>query len=75
MSFIDQALDPIKIPKFVNVRQNFPRPVVADAAAELSTNLQVRTETDPASKTCPDCGRPYSVHHRNCRECGEPLSK
>ena len=39
MSFIDQALDPIKIPKFVKVRQNFPRPVVADAAAELRAKL------------------------------------
>ena len=39
MSFIDQALDPIKIPRFVKVRQNFPRPVVADAAAELRAKL------------------------------------
>ena len=39
MSFIDQALDPIKIPKFVKVRQNFPRPCVTDAAAELVAKL------------------------------------
>ena len=39
MSFIDQALDPIKIPRFVKVRQNFPRPVVTDAAAELRAKL------------------------------------
>ena len=40
MSFIDQALDPIKIPKFVKVRQNFPRPVVADPAGELRSKLE-----------------------------------
>ena len=40
MSFIDQALDPIKIPRFVKVRQNFPRPVVADPAGELRAKLE-----------------------------------
>ena len=40
MSFIDQALDPIRIPRFVKVRQNFPRPVVADPAGELRAKLE-----------------------------------
>ena len=25
--------------------------------------------------TCPGCGRPFSVHHRSCRECGKRLPK
>lgn len=40
MSFIDQALDPIRIPRFVRVRQNFPRPVVTDPAGELIRQLE-----------------------------------
>ena len=40
MSFIDEALDPIRIPRFVKVRQNFPRPCVPDPAGELRTGLE-----------------------------------
>lgn len=40
MSFIDEALDPIRIPRFVKVRQNFPRPCVQDPAGDLRTGLE-----------------------------------
>lgn len=39
MSFIDQALDPVAIPRFAAVRQHFPRPVVSDPAAELTAKI------------------------------------
>ena len=25
--------------------------------------------------TCPGCGSPFSVHHRNCIQCGKPIMK
>lgn len=40
MSFIDQALDPVVIPRFVRVRQNFERPRVDDPVAELLRQLE-----------------------------------
>ena len=40
MSFIDELLAPVQIPRFVKVRQNFLRPRVADPAAELISKLE-----------------------------------
>ena len=40
MSFIDQALDPVVIPRFVRVRQNFERPRVEDPVTELLRQLE-----------------------------------
>lgn len=40
MSFIDQALDPVVIPRFVRVRQNFERPRVEDPVAELLRQIE-----------------------------------
>ncbi|MDY3867900.1 MAG: lactate racemase domain-containing protein [Pyramidobacter sp.] len=39
MSFIDEMLDSVEIPRFVTVRQTFPRPRVADPAGELRARL------------------------------------
>lgn len=41
MSFIDEMLDSVEIPRFVTVRQTFPRPRVADPAGELRARLDV----------------------------------
>ena len=40
MSFIDELLASVQIPRFVKVRQNFLRPRVADPAAELISKLE-----------------------------------
>lgn len=39
MSFIEQVLAPIPIPRVVRVRQSFPRPIVEDVAATLAEKL------------------------------------
>ncbi len=46
MSFIDQVLEPVNIPRFFTVRQNFPRPVVADPAGELVSKLDAGSYLD-----------------------------
>lgn len=40
MSFIDDALAPVKIPRFVRIRQNFERPKVENPAKELIRLLE-----------------------------------
>ena len=37
---IEQLLDHIQIPKMVRVRQNFPRPVLADIAKTVREEMQ-----------------------------------
>lgn len=39
MSFIDDVLDTVRIPRFVKVRQNFPRPKVENFVGELTAKL------------------------------------
>lgn len=41
MSFIDDVLDTVRIPRFVKVRQNFPRPKVENFVEELTAKLTV----------------------------------